>query len=157
MSNTMIILLPVLIGVVLAGILAFVLRGSGGNKVAATRLDILVGKKRTESTQDLILKKEAFEADKGKLLEAITSMIPNLQKIFEQADANIQPSQLVLFGVALGVVGVVASWWARVPVYFWPASFIVLFLIPFGWLWNKRRVRLNAFAAQLSDAMELLA
>ena len=49
MSNTMIILLPILIGVVLAGILAFVLRGSGGSKVAATRLDILVGKKPAAS------------------------------------------------------------------------------------------------------------
>jgi len=33
----------------------------------------------------------------------------------------------------------------------------VLFRVPFGWLWNKRRTRLNAFAAQLSDAMELIA
>src|SRR5437660_1559441 len=118
MSNTMIILLPILIGVVLAGILAFVLRGSGGSKVAATRLDILVGKKRTESTQDLIIKKEAFDSDKSRLAEALTSMIPNFQKIFEQADANIQPSSLVMVGVALGVVGVGASWWSNVPMLF---------------------------------------
>ncbi len=151
------VLLPLLVAVVLAGILAFVLRGSGTNKVAATRLDILVGKKRTESTQDLILKQEAFQADKSKILAALTSMIPNLQKIFEQADANIQPSQLMMFGTALGVVGVIASWWAHVPMWFWPASFFLLFLVPFGWLWNKRRVRLNTFAAQLCDAMELIA
>lgn len=156
-QQLLIVLLPVLLGLILAGILAFVMRGSGGSKVAATRLDILVGKKRTESTQDLILKKEAFEADRGKILEVITSMIPNLQKIFEQANANIQPSQLVMFGCALGLVGVMASWWARVPYYFWPASFLILFLVPFGWLWNKRRTRLNAFAAQLSDALELIA
>src|SRR5438105_10736574 len=157
MPNTLIILLPVIIGVVLAIVLAFVVRGSAGNKVAATRLDILVGKKRTESTQDLLIKKEAFEADRGKIFEALKSLVPNLQKIFEQADANIQPSSLVMFGVVLGLVGVIASWWAHVPIYFWPISFGILFLVPLGWLWNKRRVRLNSFAGQLSDAMELIA
>jgi tight adherence protein B len=157
MSNQLIILLPVIIGVVLAVVLLFVARGSAGGKVAATRLDILVGKKRTESTQDLIIKKEAFDSDRGRIFEAFKSLVPNLQKIFEQADANIQPSSLVMAGVVLGLVGVMASWWANVPIYFWPASFLVLFLVPFGWLWNKRRTRLNAFAALLSDAMELIA
>src|SRR5438067_3972312 len=133
MSNTLIILLPVIIGVVLAVVLAFVVRSSGSNKVAATRLDILVGKKRTESTQDLIIKKEAFDSDKGKIFEAFKSLVPNLQKIFEQADANIQPSSLVMAGVVLGLVGVMASWWANVPAYFWPGSFLALFMVPFGW------------------------
>jgi tight adherence protein B len=105
----------------------------------------------------MLLKKEAFEADRNRIVDAMTSIIPNLQKIFEQADANIQPSSLVLFGVGLGLVGVMGSWWAKVPIYFWPASFLVLSLVPFLWLWNKRRVRLNTFAGQLSDALELIA
>ena len=43
------------------------------------------------------------------------------------------------------------------PVFFVPAAGIIMFLIPFGWLWNKRRVRLKKFAAQLPDALELVA
>ncbi len=152
-----IVLLPVVAGLVIAGILAFVFRGTDNSKVASTRLDIFVGKKTTQSTSELIIKKEMFEGDKSKLVEALTSFIPNLQKLFEQADANIQPSSLVLIGCGLGVVGVVMSWWARVPIYFWPLSFFTLFMVPFGWLWNKRRVRLNTFAGQLSDALELIA
>src|SRR5438874_3311968 len=30
-------------------------------------------------------------------------------------------------------------------------------MVPFAWVWNKRRVRLKTFAAQLPDALELIA
>jgi tight adherence protein B len=152
-----VLVLPFVVVVALVGVFAFVLRGAGGNKAAASRLDVLVGKRRTESSQDILLKNEAFGADKNRLVEAVLALIPNLQKIFEQADANIKPSTLALFGVGLGLVGVMGSVFAGVPYFFWPVSFSVLFLVPFGWLWNKRRVRLNNFAAQLPDAMELIA
>lgn len=143
--------------IAIVGVLAFVLRGSGGNKAASSRLDILVGKKRTDSTQDVLLKQAAFESDKSKLLEAVQSLIPNLQQFFEQADANIKPTSLALIGLILGVLGLTGSWLAHVPWIFAPISGLVLFSVPFLWLWNKRRVRLNTFAAQLSDALELVA
>ena len=38
-----------------------------------------------------------------------------------------------------------------------PAAGLVFFVVPWVWLWNKRRKRLKAFAAQLSDALELIA
>lgn len=149
------ILLPFVIIVGLGMVLAFVF-GRGGNKAAASRLDVLVGKKRSESQQEIIIKKQDFEADKNKLAALLTAFIPNLQKIFEQADANIKPSSLVGFGALLGVVGIVGSHFAGAPMWIWPFSFLILFLVPFGWLWNKRRARLAAFSAQLSDALELV-
>jgi tight adherence protein B len=33
----------------------------------------------------------------------------------------------------------------------------LMFMVPVGWLYNKRRVRLKKFAGQLSDALELVA
>lgn len=150
------VLLPIIIALAVAGVLAFVLKG--GNKAAASRLDILVGKKRSaESSQEILLKQASYEADKNKLVEMITSRIPNFQKFFEQADANIKPSSLFLIGGVLGVLGLTGSWLARVPLVFAPFSGLILFMVPFAWLWNKRRVRLNTFAAQLCDAMELVA
>jgi tight adherence protein B len=151
------VILPFVIVVALVGAIAFVFRGSGGNKAAASRLDVLVGKRRTESSQEILLKKELFEADKNKILESLSALVPNLQKIFEQADANIKPSTLAIFGVVLGLIGVMGSLFAGVPMAIWPVSFLILFVVPFGWLWNKRRVRLNNFASQLPDAMELIA
>jgi tight adherence protein B len=38
-----------------------------------------------------------------------------------------------------------------------PIAGVIMFLIPLTWLWNKRRVRLKKFSAQLSDALELVA
>jgi tight adherence protein B len=151
---------PMILGIILVlaagiGTLFFVFR-SGGSK-AASRLDVLVGKKRSDSTPELLLKKSAFEADKNKLLETFTSLVPNLQKIFEQADCHIKPSSLVMIGVVLAMLGVTASWMARVPVFLIWIPGLILFLVPFGWVWNKRRVRLKSFASQLPDALELIA
>lgn len=137
------------------GVVAFVMRGSGGAK-ASTRLDILVGKKRTESSQEILLRQD-FQNDKNKIVELFTSYVPNFQKFFEQADANIKPSSLFLIGGILGGIGLTASWVMGVPIFFAPAAGIALFSVPFLWLWNKRRSRLAKFGSQLCDALELVA
>jgi tight adherence protein B len=138
------------------GVVAFVFRG-GRTQQTATRLDILVGKRRLDSAPELLLKKTAFDGDQKKFFETIASKIPRLERIFEQADCHIKPATLVLVSSALALVGMTGSALAGIPVYFWPATGLVMFLIPFLWLWNKRRVRLKTFAAQLPDAMELVA
>jgi tight adherence protein B len=140
----------------LIGVLAFVFRGE--QPKAATRLDLLVGKRRREDDQQAdILRKTAFENDKKSLLEAITPRFLTPQKLFEQADCHIKPGTLMGIGLGLAAAGVTISWIAKVPWFFLPASGLVMFLIPLGWLWNKRRVRLAKFAAQLPDALELVA
>jgi tight adherence protein B len=155
-QQQLITILPIVLAVAIAGVLALVLRGGGG-KAASSRLDVLVGKKSSDSSQDFLLKQQAFEADKGKLIEFLTSRIPNFQKFFEQADAKIKPSSLFLIAAILGVIGVTGSWLATGKLLFAPFLGLLLFAVPFLWLWNKRRIRLNTFAAQLSDAMELVA
>jgi tight adherence protein B len=137
------------------GVLAFVFRGE--QPKAATRLDLLVGKRRKDDTQADILRKTAFENDKKSLLEAITPKFLTPQKLFEQADCHIKPSTLFGIGILLASVGVTVSWLAKVPWFFLPVTAIVMFLIPLGWLWNKRRARLAKFASQLPDALELVA
>lgn len=157
MSQQMIMMMGVVITLGIAGVLALVLGRSGGGKAASSRLDVLVGKKRSDSSQELLLKQQAFEADKNKLIELIAARIPNFQKFFEQADANIKPSSLFLIAGVLGVVGLTGSWLATGRAVFAPFLGLLMFAVPFLWLWNKRRVRLTTFAAQLSDAMELVA
>src|SRR5260370_14832784 len=154
LSPQILLLMIVTLGGLIAA-LFFVFRG-GGSK-AASRLDVLVGKKRSDSSPELLLKKSAFEADKNKLVEIFQGLIPNLPKIFEQADCHIKPSSLVMIGLVLGILGVTASWLAKVPLFLAWLPGLVLFMVPFGWVWNKRRVRLKSFAAQLPDALELVA
>lgn len=152
---------PLLIGVfaavaVICGLLAFAFRGEAATPTT-TRLDMLVGRRSTHTTSDLLLKKTAFEEGHKSFVQLLTSLVPNFEKLFEQADAHIKPSSLVMIGSVLGLIGITGSWLAGVPVFLMPLPGMVLFLVPLGWLWNKRRVRLKHFAAQLPDALELVA
>jgi len=140
----------------LVGTLAFVFRDKGPQ--TATRLDLLVGKRRREDDQAAdILRKTAFENDKKSLLEFLTPKFLSPQKLFEQADCHIKPSTLFGIGVLLEVMGATATVLMRFSVFLAPLNGLVMFILPFLWLYNKRRVRLKKFAAQLSDALELVA
>lgn len=152
-------LIPILIGglVVAAVVLAFVSVGSRGDGRASERLDEFVGRQaRRDSASDLLLKQALMEVDHKTLLDKITPEFFNLTRTFEQADVNIKPS--ALFGIALGLAaaGAALSLWA-VNVYVAPVGGLLCFSLPWLWLYLKRAGRLKKFAAQLPDAMELVA
>src|SRR5262245_166986 len=130
---------------------------SGGTGRIMDRLDTLTGKKRKNDDAANILKKTAFEHDKKSLFEMILPNLPSLHKLIAQADAHIKSSTLIGIGVVLGAVGFTASWMAGVKIFLAPVAGFIMFMIPFAWLLNKRRKRLKAFAAQLPDALELVA
>jgi tight adherence protein B len=149
-----VVILPFVVVMVVVGVLAFVFRGSGSSR-SGSRLDVLVGKRRNDSAPDLLRTLE-FEADKRTLMAAIAGRIPNIQRYFDQADYH-KPNQLLIVGTVAAVVTMSASWFAKVPIFFLPIIGVLMFLAPWGWLWNRRRVRLKSFAAQLPDALELVA
>ncbi len=128
--------------------MAFVLN-DGGTKVV-DRLDTLTGRKKKDDETTTILKKTAFERDKKSLLEALTPNLPSLGKIIVQADVHIRPSTLFGIGMVLGVVGSTASWMAGVKIYLAPIAGLVLFTIPFFWLFTKRAMRLKKFSVPAS-------
>src|SRR5438132_403179 len=66
------------------GLLAFVLRDS--NQRTATRLDMLVGKRRRDEEGADILRQAAFEGDKKNFLAWMTPKFLSPKKVFEQAD-----------------------------------------------------------------------
>jgi tight adherence protein B len=139
----------------LVGLVAFVF-GENSNKMGE-RLDLLTGRKRKDDEATNILRKTALEKDKNSLLEMLTPNLPSLHKVIVQADCHIKASTLFGIGLMLGILGGTASWLVGVPIYLTPIAGLVMFSIPFLWLWNKRRVRLKTFASQLSDALELVA
>jgi tight adherence protein B len=155
--NPMIVPLVVggLVIVTVALLLMALRRGDEGK--ASERLDQLVGRNiRKDSSADLLLKQAMMETDKRTFLDRITPEFFNLTKMFEQADANIKPS--ALFGISLGLAGLGAalSVWA-VNLYVAPVGALMCFSLPWLWLYMKRAKRLKSFAAQLPDAMELVA
>lgn len=137
------------------GILAFVLNDNGSK--VTDRLDTLTGRKKKEDETTTILRKSALDRDKKSLLEALTPNLPSLAKIILQADVHIRSSTLFGIGVLLGVLGSSASWMMGVKIYLAPIAGIVMFSVPFCWLFTKRAIRLKKFSAQLPDALELVA
>ena len=87
----------------------------------------------------------------------LTPNLPSMQRIMMQADCHIRLSTLMGIGVVLGLLGASVTGDGRRKIYFAPVLGLVMFLVPFAWLLNKRRVRLSRFAGQLPDALELVA
>src|SRR5437763_7809331 len=152
-------LIPFVIGglvLVAVALLFFALR-KGEEGKASERLDALVGRNvRKDSSADMLLKQALLDVDKKTLLDRMTPEFFNLTKMFEQADANIKPSALFGISCGLAVIGAALSIWA-VNAYVAPVGAAVLFSLPWLWLYMKRAKRLKRFAAQLPDAMELVA
>jgi tight adherence protein B len=152
-------LFPILIGglvIAMVAVLFLALRRGDEGK-ASERLDQLVGRNtRKDSSADLLLKQALQEVDNKTLMDRVMPEFFNLTKVFEQADCNIKPSALFGISVALGLLGVALSIWL-VNLYVLPLGAIMFFSVPWLWLYMKRANRLKAFAAQLSDAMELVA
>lgn len=152
-------LLPLVIGGLVVAAIAlvfFALRKGDGDK-AADRLDALVGRNvRKDSSADMLLKQALQEVDKKTFLDRMTPEFFNLTKTFEQADVNIKPSALFGISVALAVAGAGLAGWG-VNIYVAPIGALLCFSTPWLWLYVKRAQRLKKFAAQLSDAMELVA
>jgi tight adherence protein B len=140
----------------LAGTLMFVFAGNGPGKTTE-RLETLTGKRKKEDESGSILRKTAFELDKKSLLTMLTPGLPSMQKIFTQADCHIPPNTLLGIGVLLSVLSMTAMWIGGVHWIFMPGVGLLMFIVPFAWLFNKRRVRLKRFSSQLSDALELVA
>jgi tight adherence protein B len=157
MTTTIIVSMLVFLAVsTVIGLLAFVFRE--GPPKTATRLDMLIGKRRREDDQATdILRKTAFEGDKKSLLEMVTPKFVSLSKLFEQADCHIKPNTLTVIGILLAAGAMTMGWIARLPWFSLPVGGIVMFSLPWLWLWNKRRMRLQKFASQLPDALELVA
>jgi tight adherence protein B len=156
LTPTLIAMLVFLGVTALIGLLAFVFREQGPQ--TATRLDLLVGKRsRQEHQNNDILRKSAFDSDKKSLLEALTPKFLSPQKMCEQADCHIKPSTLTGVGLLLGVLGATVTVLAKLPWLLAPINAVVMFSLPFIWLYLKRARRLKKFQAQLPDALELVA
>lgn len=137
------------------GVLAFMFTGNPTR--TADRLDTLTGRKRKDDESTNILKKTAFEHDRRALWEMLTPSLPSLQKLIEQADVHIKGSTLFAIGIVLGFLGFSASWLMTGKLYVAPFIGLILFSTPFTWLLFMRQKRLRKFAAQLPDALELVA
>lgn len=158
--NALMLAFFVFVGVTgLVGAVSFlVIRGREGGR-SADRLDNLVGRgtgRSKDSSSDLLIKQALQEVGQTNLIERLTPEFLRVSKMFEQADVQIKPSVLFVIAVVWGFIGGMTST-LLVNIYVAPVGAIINFSMPFIWLWWKRNARLKKFAAQLPEAMELVA
>lgn len=157
------ILIPAVVGMGATSLIILVGFITGRRTSSAeSRLELFArkgsGRTSAGSSQSIeIWKEAAFEGDKQSLMDKIFPQIPTLQKLFEQADVSIKPSALLMLSLVLAVIGTVGSFAVTGTMAISIIPGILLFLVPWWWVFNQRAKRMKAFQTQMPDAMELLA
>ncbi|MEN1679500.1 MAG: type II secretion system F family protein [Planctomycetota bacterium] len=147
-----------------AGVVAAVAILMSGDKDAEVeaRLSTLTGANKgrggsgenSNVTSDLM--QQSFDRGASAFEQSIARYL-NLKLMFEQADVSMSVSQFLLICVGTAGVGIVLPTAVGLPVKFAPFIAASLVFLPFAWLMMKRKSRLKKFAAQLPEALELVA
>lgn len=142
----------------LVGGLFYLFRGDSRSNVEE-RLELLAGIKSASSGREESVLRDGALADFNKRsgLEEFLSNFASLRRLLEQADVNLTTSQFI--GLSLGMValGSMFAVIAKAPAAVVPMAGLFMGTLPYFWLLFKRRKRFKIFAAQLPDALELIA
>ncbi len=161
MSPLLLIGIAAFVGVAaLVGGVALTFHERPGNRLEE-RLDLFTGTNTPSAAKEGLMKPQSvlaqpLEQQKG-LVDAIFSHFGDVNRLFEQADTNLTLSRLLFFCALTGGGGMLVGIVMRSSVVFVPILGILGASLPFLWLLWRRNKRLKAFAAQLPDALEMLA
>ena len=122
------------------------------------RLETLTkGERNDPSTLSEIAQMLAKEKAGKTAVEAALSNWLNLTLLFEQAEVTMTVATFVTICAGLAVGSSVLVTFAGVNVLFAPIVGLLFGALPFFWLLFRRKQRLQKFAAQLPEALELVA
>ena len=139
--------------------ISFIMRGDREAEVEQ-RLSVLTsgkksrGKVQAAQYQELL---NAMRDDGAGVIETFMSRYLNLRLLFEQADVWISIPNFVGICAALGVLGLLMPTIGGLSVTLAPVMALFLAFLPVIWVLLKRKKRLKRFAAQLPQALELIA
>lgn len=159
MPPTYLILGAVFIGVALLVVaIAMLLRDKTVLQME-DRLSTLTGKgsgnegSLAELTQIL-----AAERGEGRgVLETVLSRWFNLPRLFSQADVTMTVGKFLSICLGLGFAAAMGCTYAGIHYALAPLVGVLFGALPLGWLLFRRKSRLKKFAAQLPEALELVA
>ncbi len=156
---TFLIILATGVGVAaaVAGV-AIMLRG-GGDEAVEDRLASLAknlsGKEKSllDQEQNLL---NGMDDVPGKLEEAILKFF-NIRLMIEQADLDIPLNKFLMYCGGFALAGAAIPIVLHMSFFFVPVCAIMMAFLPIMWLKFKKKARLKKFAAQLPEALELMA
>lgn len=142
----------------LIGAVAVALRGDSSGRVE-DRLDVFTGsgqKGKQGNREEATLLAQPLDSMPS-FTDKLFSRFGNMNRIFAQADTNLNLSKLLLICSIFALCG--AGLGAALGVHPGLIPLLGIFMagMPFLWLHWRRSRRLKAFGAQLPDAMELVA
>jgi tight adherence protein B len=146
--------------VAMVSALAYVFTNVDSTK-AEDRLDVFTGQKSVAgSANNSIVKEELIREGMGGLsvvFNKLVKKLSNTRQFFEQADSPIRVDTFFIISMVLFGIGMLLAWIGRAPTPLYPVVGLCVGILPLGWLWMRRGRRLNKFAVQLPDALELIA
>ena len=158
--SAIIIYATVFLGVAaLVGAFAFMLHGDREGEVEQRLHALTAGKKgRSKSQaseyQELL---KAMRKDGTGAVEKFVSRYLNLSLLFEQADVSLAVPHFLMICGGLAGVGILLPAIGGLSVALAPLMALFLGALPILWLLFRRKRRLKTFAAQLPEALELIA
>ena len=159
MDSSLIIMIAAFVGVAaLVGSIAYVFRGSGEGE-AEDRLDILTGAAKPKGSGSAELGEGVLARPLDERIgsvEAFIAKVFNLSLLLEQADAPISTTRFLIASAVLAGLGFVAPLASGMSIMVAPIGAVVGGILPLVWMLLRRRRRFRKFAAQLSDALELI-
>ena len=157
--SPLLISLAAFVGVAaLVGAVAVMFRDSSESAIE-DRLDTFMGQGRVgkggAKNQPTLLNRPL---DAGQnVFEKLLHRLERLRLLFDQADTNMTATMFFTISAALASGGWLLAWFLHSPVGILPVAAVGMAFMPLFWLLMRRRRRMKAFAAQLPDALELLA
>jgi len=142
----------------LVGGATMLLREKPSNRIE-DRLDLLTGTgipAGKDAAKEASILSQPLD-DSRSIVQAFMERFGNIELLFEQADVNLNITKFFLVSLALACIGLVMSAAVGIHPALVPLAALVLGLVPLMWILFRRRKRLKAFAAQLPDALEMLA
>jgi tight adherence protein B len=91
------------------------------------------------------------------IVQTFLERFGNIDLLFEQADTRLNIGKFAAISAAVAVLGAALGMVAHLHPALLPVVALVLGALPTMWLLMRRKRRLRAFAAQLPDALEMMA
>jgi len=158
MSASVLIICAVFLGVVtLILFVAMAFRDKEVSQIEG-RLNSITGKGKADmSSLSQLSQQVAKDLDAKTALEQFAAKWFNLSLMFEQARVSMSVATFLGICVGMGVGATFLCGIAGLSLFIAPFIGVAFSVVPFMWLIMRRKRRLNKFASQLPDALELVA
>jgi tight adherence protein B len=143
----------------LVGALAFIMRGDKEAEVEQ-RLSVLTSGGKKRSKAEAAQYQELLKTMRGEgvgTVERFVSRYLNLRLLFEQANVSLSVANFMIICGGMAMVGLLLPSIGGLSIALAPLMSATLAILPIVWLLVKRKKRLKKFAAQLPEALELIA